>query len=150
MVTINKHKILSTIVLFAVLFLFIFLLNRSGNRFHKVVIGGQEIYVNLADTPIEQERGLSGKKNLGEKQGMLFVFDEPGVYPFWMKDMNFPLDIIWIDENSHIIYIQKDAKPDSYPKSFGPNKNSKYVLEVNSGFSNINNIKVGDSVEIIP
>ena len=112
-----------------------------------VQIGGQNISVEIANTDAKRELGLSGHATLSDTQGMLFAFDRVGVYPFWMKDMLFPIDIIWIDSNSKVLYIQKDAKPESFPEAFGPNKDSAYVLEVNAGFSDKNNLKIGDEVK---
>ena len=59
-------------------------------------INNFEIYLDLAATNEEKRRGLSGRNGLEENEGMLFVFEEPGFYSFWMKDMLFPIDIIWI------------------------------------------------------
>jgi uncharacterized membrane protein (UPF0127 family) len=64
-----------------------------------------------------------------------------------MKDMNFPIDIIWISEDLNIVYIKKDARPELFPESYRPETKAKYVLEVVSGFSEKNNLKVGDRVE---
>ena len=66
-----------------------------------------------------------------------------------MKDMNFSIDMIWISENMKVVYIKKNARPESYPESYGPEGNdkpAKYILEINSGFSEKNNLKIGDSV----
>ena len=82
-------------------------------------------------------------------EGMLFVFNHTGKYPFWMKDMNFPIDIIWIGEDLRVVYIKKDAKPESYPETFTPNQDAKYVLEVFSSFSEKNNLKEGDRVKFL-
>ncbi|MFA5932014.1 MAG: DUF192 domain-containing protein [Candidatus Paceibacterota bacterium] len=112
-----------------------------------VKIAGQNIKVDLALTSEIQEKGLSGRTELKENEGMLFVFPQPGQYAFWMKDMNFPLDIIWIGEDLKVVYIQKNALPESYPESFSPGKNAKYVLEVSTNFADKNNLKEGDSVE---
>ncbi len=114
-----------------------------------VRIAGQEIKVDLAVTSIEQTQGLSGRKNLGLNKGMLFVFSNSGKNLFWMKDMNFPIDIIWFTEDMKVDYIKKDADPKLFPETYGPgqgDKDAKYVLEVNAGFSDKNNLKVGDSV----
>ena len=119
----------------------------DNNKF--VIIAGQKIKVDLALTPAEQSQGLSGRVGLGNDEGMLFIFDTPGRYPFWMKDMNFPIDMIWLSEDMKVIYIKKDARPELYPETFGPREDSpdaKYVLEVVSGFSDKNNLNVGDSV----
>jgi uncharacterized protein len=122
----------------------------SGECVHFVKIAGQNVKVELALTPKEQEKGLSGRENLADDAGMLFVFKNPGKYSFWMKDMNFPIDIIWLNENFKVIYIKKNAEPSSYPDSFGSGVDSKYVLEVNSGFSEKNNLKEGDLVKFLP
>ncbi len=116
-------------------------------------IAGQNIKVALALTPAEQAQGLSGRNKLKENEGMLFVFNHPDKYYFWMKDMNFPIDIIWLApsgekdaRNMEVIYIKKDAQPELYPETYGPEENAKYVLEVVSGFSDKNNLKAGDNV----
>ena len=101
----------------------------------------------MALTDTKREQGLSARVVLAENNGMLFIFDRSGVYPFWMKDMNFPIDIIWLDENLKVVYIKKDARPESYPDVYGSEKKAKYVLEVSSGFSEKNNLKVGDGVD---
>lgn len=116
------------------------------SNIESVKIAGQSVKVELALNSVAQEQGLSGRQDLNENEGMLFVFDQSNQYSFWMKDMNFPIDIIWINENLKVVYIKKDARPESYPESYGPDTNAKYVLEVASGFSEKNNLKVGDSV----
>jgi uncharacterized membrane protein (UPF0127 family) len=110
-----------------------------------VKIGGTSVKVDLALTREEQAEGLSGRNGLKENEGMLFIFETPDTYNFWMKDMNFAIDMIWLNEGKEIIYIKKDARPESYPAVYGPEENAKYVLEVASGFSEKNNLKVGDT-----
>jgi uncharacterized membrane protein (UPF0127 family) len=109
--------------------------------------------VELALTKEEQAQGLSGRNELRETEGMLFIFPQSGKYNFWMKDMNFPIDMIWVGEDMKVIYIKKDARPESYPEMYGPAKgeqDAKYVLEVVSGFSEKNNLKEGDRIKKIP
>lgn len=103
-------------------------------------INKKEIELLLALKSEEIIKGLSGKKSLEENQGMLFVFEKPDRYGFWMKEMNFPIDIIWIDKNYKIIEITKNIKPDSYPKIFRPKKPAKFVLETNIGLADKNKI----------
>lgn len=151
-------------LIFVILLTTLFVLQNTpkkikGNKLaevHYVQIAGQEIKVDLALTPEMQSQGLSGRQDLPEGEGMLFVFQNAGIYPFWMKDMNFPIDIIWLapseggdGQDLKVIYIKKDAQPSSYPDSFGPNQNAKYVLEVPSGFSDKNNLKVGDRALLV-
>ena len=123
--------------------------NLMPENIKSVKIAGQNIKVDLALTDSEIVQGLSGRRDLKDNEGMLFVFDRPGNYPFWMKDMNFSIDMIWIDENMKVVYIKKDARPESYPVTYGPNESAKYVLEVVSGFSDKNNLKAGDAVGFV-
>ncbi len=98
--------------------------------------------LEIADTESERARGLSGRAALGENEGMLFIFDEPEMPGFWMKDMHFPIDIIWLDENRQIVGLHENIAPDTYPAIFypprlveaGPPRPIKYVLEVNAGW----------------
>ena len=110
--------------------------------------------VELALTPEEQTQGFSGRSGLGENEGMLFVFDTPGKYGFWMKDMLFPIDMIWLAPPSsggvnelQIVFIKKNATPESYPETFVPDQDARYVLEVPAGFSERNDLQVGDRAE---
>lgn len=91
--------------------------------------------------------GLSGRKGMREDEGMLFVFDKVGNYPFWMKDMNFSIDIIWLDENKKIVFIKENATPESFPTSFGGEEESLYVIEALSGFVKEHNLEIGDTLE---
>ncbi len=112
----------------------------------QVTIGGHTFVVTLAKTADEHERGLSGKKSMSQNEGMLFVFENNGLYSFWMKDMLFPLDIVWIDENNKIVHVEENLLPQTYPKSFISKELAKYVLELNGGIVRKNSIRVGDKV----
>ncbi len=111
-------------------------------------IGGKGIVVDIADDAAKRALGLSGRIALASDAGMLFVFENSGKYGFWMKDMNFPIDIIWIDEAGKIVHIEKSLSPDTYPKVFGQQDTAKYVLEVQSGFSDAQHVKIGDKVTL--
>ena len=143
-----KKKTFLSFVFLAVIFLvgYHFWTAVNFGNIKYVRIAGQNIKVDLALTKEARERGLSGRSGLKENQGMLFVFEKPDRYPFWMKDMNFAIDIIWISEGLKVIFIKKGALPESYPENFLSGGNAKYVLEVVAGFSEKNNLKKGDSV----
>lgn len=123
--------------------------NLDINKIQHIKIAGKIFKVDLALTPEIQKQGLSGRSELKEDEGMLFVFDHIDQYSFWMKDMNFALDIIWIGEDLRVVYIKKSAEPESYPETFTPSQNARYVLEVLSQFSEKNNLKEGDRVEFL-
>lgn len=139
-------KYLIIIATVFVFFIIIFYFPNNSRLINSVQIAGQNIKVDLALTEDEQTKGLSGKDKLDENEGMLFVFSQIGKHNFWMKDMNFPIDIIWLGEDMRVVYIKENAHPKTYPETFGPEVETKYVLEVVSGFSNKNNLKTGDNV----
>ena len=116
-------------------------------------IGNTALKVQVADTVKTRMQGLSGREQLAEDEGMLFVFPYSGKHGFWMKDMNFDLDIIWIKENKVIGISENVKKPET--SSFSdletvyPPQEIDSVLEVNSGFSKTNDLKIGDSAGLI-
>lgn len=111
-----------------------------------VYINDIQLEVEIADTQKKRIIGLSGRKNLDEKNGMLFVFDEENLHKIWMKDMGFPIDILWLNNDLNVVDIEEQVKPSSYPEVFIPDVLSRYVFEVNSGFVRDNNIKIGDKI----
>ena len=104
--------------------------------------------VEMVDTPASRELGLSGRTKMGDDEGMLFVFDVPGRYGFWMKDMKFPLDIIWINQNGVIVNIERNLAPDSYPKAYTNQADASYVLEINAGMSEKFSLYLGSKIKI--
>ena len=110
-------------------------------------IGGVTLNIEVADTNIKRELGLSGREGLQENEGLLFIFDKEDYWGFWMKDMNFPIDIAWLDKNKKIIYIKSDVSLATYPEVFSPTAPALYVLEVNSRFFENHQIKIGDLAE---
>lgn len=122
-----------------------FLQNRP--KYGKVIIGEKELRVELADTAAKRQEGLSGRDNLKENTGMLFVFDVPGEYGIWMKDMKFPIDIIWT-QNDKIIDIIPNVSPDDQETTYYPREEANFVLEMNAGFVEENDIELGGNVDI--
>lgn len=126
---------------------------KDNQKFVKIE-GKAQVVVEIADTENERSQGLTIKDSLTENQGMLFVFESQNIKPtFWMKDMKFPIDIIWIDDGevSEITENVPTALPET-PEYKIPRYTSSetvdYVLEVQAGFAKRHDIQVGDSVEI--
>lgn len=117
----------------------------------KAVINSQTFNLLLAKTDKEKRIGLSEKKSLPENSGMLFVFEKPDYYSFWMKEMQFPIDIIFIKENK-IVTIYADLKPpktqDESLPIYKPAEPADMVLEINSGLAQKYNLKKGDEVKL--
>lgn len=98
-----------------------------------LTINNKTIAVEIADTTAKRRLGLSGRESLAPGTGLLFVFDEPDYHSFWMKEMNFPIDIFWLDENHQIVDSWLNAPPDSFPEARTSKVPAKYVLETNPG-----------------
>jgi uncharacterized membrane protein (UPF0127 family) len=102
------------------------------------------VAVEVARTEAERGRGLMFRTSLGDGAGMLFVFDETGEHPFWMKNTLIPLDMIFIDDSGRVTGVVARAVPGSLePRSGGP---SRYVLEVNGGWTEAKGVAAGDQV----
>ncbi len=147
-----RGKIKYLIAIIFILIAAIFTMNRISNKNSQpyVRINLVEIPVELANSIISRMKGLSGRPSLGAKSGMLFIFDKPGIYGFWMPFMKFPIDIIWINDGEVIdisANIPNDFNPIN-PRVYKPSQPAQYVLEVNAGFSEKENIKIGDEVSL--
>jgi uncharacterized protein len=103
-----------------------------------IAVKNTTIAADLAVTPDQQSKGLSGRENLSENQGMLFVMKTPGKYGFWMKEMKFPLDIFWLDRAGNVVYIKENLQPCLTTlncPTYTPDMDSVYVLETVAGFA---------------
>jgi uncharacterized protein len=128
-----------------------FLGNLFGNTAGSVTINGQTFKADVADTGELQEKGLSGKKSLPEDRGMLFVFNAPDYHSFWMKEMQFPIDIIFINDDKVVTVYENVEPPDSENSPlplYKPTIPADKVLEINGGLSKQYNIKNGDTVQL--
>jgi uncharacterized membrane protein (UPF0127 family) len=104
------------------------------NKKEKKIYTPNKVYnVSVAKTEEELKTGLSNTNNLNIDTVKLFIFDKPDYYGFWMKDMFYPIDIIFLDTNMNVISYFDNVNPDSYPKTFSPTEKSQYVLEMNAG-----------------
>lgn len=112
-------------------------------------LGPISLQASIADTNEERAQGLSDTPYIPAGIAKLFIFDTSEKWSFWMKNMNYPIDIFWVDESGRVVHVVEEAKPDSYPKiSFIPPVPAKYVIETKAGFAQENNIEVGAVVEM--
>lgn len=114
-----------------------------------VKIGEALIRIEIADTPEEISLGLSGRESLEEGSGLLFIMPTSARHGFWMKDMRFPIDIIWIDENWVVVDISREVRPETFPEKFSPRIPAQYVLEVPAGTVEQMYIDIGQEVYLI-
>lgn len=121
-----------------------------SKEYKRVCIGDNCFLAEIADSAGEREKGLMGREQMEEDEGMLFVFDKKAIYPFWMKNTLIPLDIIWINDNL-VVHIEKNALPckkDEECVSYTPLQEADYVLEINGNKADELGIEAGDEVRI--
>ena len=121
-----------------------------------VKIDGVVLEVQIADTDPRRARGLMFQEQLPLDEGMLLVFDDANKRSIWMLNMQFSLDVIWIDDNSKVVFIEKNVPPCktaletvTCPSYKGGSKDAKYVLEVTAGFVDAFKITTESTLEII-
>ncbi len=125
-----------------------FLLRRAERQV-KIRLADQVVTAEAVVSRAARAKGLSGRPSLAPHTGMLFVFETPGRYGFWMKDMKFPIDIVWI-EGGRVVDIVEKAPPDDRPTRpvYYPRRPASRVLELPAGFSEKYGLKIGDMVEM--
>lgn len=120
-----------------------------------IMIGDTVLEVQVADTEPRRVRGLMFQDQLPYDQGMIFVFNEPGIYSLWMLNMQFSLDMLWFDENGNIVHIEENIPPCKTAteimacQSIIPKGEALYILEVTSGFVKEFNITIDSKLNII-
>lgn len=123
---------------------------------------GADITLLVADTDEMRVRGLGEREALPKDVGMLFVFPESARHEFWMKGMQFSLDIVWLEETTPsqspllkrgrgkktllVVDVKEDIATSTYPDSFTPLGKARYVLEINAGVVRETGIRVGEAL----
>jgi len=109
-----------------------------------VHLGDGVFAAQVAKTDAAREKGLGGTLNLRSDQAMLFVFDSDSKWSIWMKDMNYPIDIVWLDSTKKVVYMVKNAPPESYPyEQFTPKETARYVVELPAGTVEQKTVNIG-------
>jgi uncharacterized membrane protein (UPF0127 family) len=117
----------------------------------RIRIAGVALNIELATTPAQKEKGLSGRASLPSDNGMLFVFDTEGYWSFWMNEMRFPLDIIWFNSDRQVVFFEQGLQPcgPEICRTFTPSEKAMYVLEVNAGFVAAHHISPDDMFSFV-
>ncbi|TSC70325.1 MAG: hypothetical protein CEO12_428 [Parcubacteria group bacterium Gr01-1014_46] len=143
----NKTRV--SFMLFIVVGVTLIVYLSTVNYKSRAIVGGKTFSIDVADTTFTMSKGLSGRKSISKDEGMVFVFEKLDKHGFWMKDMLFPIDILWMDENFKIVHIEKSVSPETYPTIFSPDRLSLYVLEISAGQTDSLGVKVGDRVDFV-
>ena len=126
--------------------------NSSSNGYPQVnvTVNGVELVADVAETDGQRTKGLSVKDTLHENEAMLFVFNTEAEHPFWMKNMKFPIDMIWLNNYKTVVHIEHNVQPctlELFCQVYKPNNNSLYVLETASGFAERHGIVEGTTLK---
>ena len=135
-------------ILLSLIVFLIFTLACAEEKSRKVCFKNVCVSAETVSTLEEKQRGLMFRKTLEELSGMLFVNQREGLYPFWMKNTLIPLDIIWISKDRLVVFIAKNAQPClKICEAIKPTCPAQYILEVNAGFVEKYQIKVGQRLD---
>ncbi len=115
----------------------------------RVTIGVHVIDAEVANTPERKQRGLSGRPFLADGQGMLFPYDAPGLHGFWMPDMYFDIDIVWMRQG-RIVHVAPKVSRSDTTRIYQPSQPADLVLEVPAGTAERHGWRVGDAVDVAP
>ncbi len=143
-------KKISFVLAFLMVVVVVYFLFPGNENYSQVCFGENCFKIEIAETQQEREKGLMFREKLEQDRGMLFIFENSDVHPFWMKNTLFPLDIIWLDENNLVVFIEKNCQPclTEECQNFAPFVSSRYVLEINAGLTDKINLSLGDRMEI--
>jgi len=150
----TKTKLIFVSVFILVLFILIpkFFITEKidtvSNGLASFIYNEKTIQLEIAKTEEEKVKGLSGRNFLEKNKGLLFVYDDLDFYGIWMKEMNFPIDIIWLDQNFKVVEIADNVSPNTFPKVFYPSNEAKYIIELNAGISKEIDLNVGSVINI--
>jgi len=120
-------------------------------RRERAKIGRLWLDMDVADDSYKRAKGLMYRKKMQKDRGMLFVFDSERRYSFWMLNMQFSIDLIWLDKNMRVVDITKDAAPSLSifsSKSYSPRAPAMYVIEACSGFASSSKLKPGNRIKL--
>jgi uncharacterized protein len=149
----SLNKIIIAFIVILLLFsgFVLYQINKNTSSKAKVTIDNHTFSVDVATTSAQQQQGLSGRDSLPQDQGMLFIFNQAARYPFWMKDMKFPLDMLYINNNKIVTIFQNVPVPQQGKTNlpvYTPSTSANQVLEINAGLAKKYNLQKGDTVKV--
>lgn len=148
----NLRKIRNIVFPCLAFFLVLLSLEAKKEKFVKIFLpNGVSITAELAVSDEERQIGLMFRDKLNPDQGMLFVFKDESFQSFWMKNMKFPLDILWLDREKRIVHIESHVPPCKNQPcvSYSSRIPAIYVLEIKAGSVDKNQLKLYDRLEFI-
>lgn len=120
-------------------------INQWFTPLEPLTLAGIPLLASVADTAETRATGLSGTPYLPDGIVKLFVFDDSQTWSFWMKDMNYAIDMVWLDESFTVVHIATEVSPQSFPASYAPPVPARYVIETVAGFTAEAGVTVGSA-----
>lgn len=111
-------------------------------------VDGEQVTLEVADTRFKQTRGLTNRKRPDDAYGMLYVLEEPSRYAYWMKDMLFSTDVIWLDEQYRVIDLEASLSAENSSQIYEPDQPALFVLEFPDGFVKRHAVKKGERIDL--
>ena len=142
-------RTISIFAIIAIVLIAVFL--RPADRMDgQWLIGEEGFRLIISDSSLERQQGLSHRDSLANDTVMVFIFPTDDLHGIWMKNMNFAIDILWLDESRRVVHIEEHVSPDTYPTIFRPDSAARYVVELNSGIVKQLRIQLGQQLEAWP
>lgn len=110
--------------------------------------GGKTYRLEIVSSEAARERGLSGRTALAADKGMFFAFPSDGAQCMWMKDMAFPIDMVWLDAAKRVVHVEPAVAPETYPKEFCSAKPARYVIELYNGEAKRAGVTTGNVLDL--
>jgi uncharacterized membrane protein (UPF0127 family) len=113
---------------------------------------GAEFSLEVVADPASRRLGYMFREQIGPRDGMLFIFEEPDRHSIWMKNCKVPLDIIWLDPDFRVVEIARDQPPcpeQGDCPSIVPMRTASYVLELAGGGAAEQDLELGDRIQIL-
>lgn len=143
----HKDKLSTVIGLFTLLLIVVLgvsLVERFTQPQATLRIGDGIFTAHVAATDDARQKGLGGTEPLAENEAMILAFERDARWSIWMKDVDYPLDVVWLDARQKVVHIVKNMPPSSYPESsFVPEKPARYVVEFAAGTVEKKAIRIG-------
>lgn len=144
--TLRRYLLFPTLVTALLIALGIGIVYRADKPENKTIqIGGTRLSAEIVTSEVLQGQGLSGRDSIGKNQAMVFSYEKPKQLCFWMKDMKFAIDMVWLDSSKKVVATEQNVKPDTYPKNFC--HDGQYVVELAANSIKQLDLKSGDTVK---
>jgi len=142
---------------FFIVFILVAIFMFFWQRFHwpqaTVSLKNETLHVLIADSIYRQQKGLSGRTSISPYDGMVFPFSLLGKHAFVMRNMNFPIDIIWLKKGEVVDYapnvqIEPDHNESTYIR-YTPRTDDDMVLELPAGWAQAHDLRIGDKMTLV-